>query len=314
MVNRMRVTQGSILLAAFLPCVLAGCGPKPEVLAARRHGVRHPYGLAQDADRLYWTERAHAGAIRSCRKDGTDLRTLTTGVARFAFFCAVDATHVYWTEFDTGLLRRVRTSGGPAEDWEAGLENPGQLDIADGEVWWVEYGGGRIRARGTNAPRSRTVLRGLEAPQAIRIDNGTIWWTEFGDPAKLRRRAVAGGPVTTVADVRPECWLVPADRWMYWTETAGRLRRTARAGRGPVKDFDPIPKGGAWAATGGGWIWWAEEFGGVLRRMPVNGGPPETILARLRHPGVLVADDRAVYWTDPEADTICRFVIPPAGR
>ena len=280
-------------------------------LAGHREGLRRPYGLAQDADRLYWTEREHGGAIRSCRKDGTGLRTLTTGVARYAFFCAVDDVHVYWTEFDTGRVRRIPKAGGPVEDWETGQASPGQLDLADGTVWWVEYGGGRIRKRKTTAAGSKIVLRDLEAPQAIRVDRGAVWWTEAGDPGTLKRRATGGGPVATVATVLPECWLVPADRWMFWTETKGSLRRPGRNGRGKPETFDAIPAGGAYAAAGGGWIWWAEEFGGRLRRIPVVGGPADTMLTGLRHPGVLVADDRAVYWTDPEADTVCRFVSPP---
>lgn len=313
MVNRMRRTQGSLVLAALLPLAAAACGPAPDTLAARRHGVRHPYGLAQDADRLYWTERAAGGAIRTCRKDGSDLRTLATGVAKYAFFCAVDDAHVYWTEFDTGLLRRVPKAGGAAEDWESGLENPGQLDIADGTVWWVEYGGGRIRRRRTDAGRAAVALSGLEAPQALRVDRGRVWWTEAGDPGMLKCRSVAGGRVTAIARVLPECWLVPAGRRMFWTETGGRVRSVGRDGRGAVESFDEIPTGGAYAAAGGGWVWWAEEFGGTLRRLPAGGGPAETVLAGLRHPGVLVADDRAVYWTDPEAHAILRFVSPPAG-
>lgn len=293
--------------------LLAACGPRPEILAAHRHGLRHPYGLAQDADRLYWTERDGGGAIRCCRKDGSDRRTLATGVARYAFFCAVDATHVYWTEFDTGLVRRVPKAGGAAEDWEPGQESPGQLDIADGEVWWVEYGGGRIRRRRTAAPRSIVFMDHLEAPQALRVDRGRVWWTEAGDPGRLKWKRGTGGPVGTVAEVRPECWLVPVDRWMYWTQTQGPLRRTGRDGRGRPDTFELIPNGGAYAASGGGWVWWAEEFGGRLRRMPAAGGPAETVLAGLRHPGVLAADDRAVYWTDPDADTVCRFVSRPSG-
>src|SRR5690242_11406677 len=122
---------GALLAIAWL----AGCRARPVVLAGPREGVAHPYGLCADADRLYWTEREGGGAIRSVLRRGGGLVTLVRGVSRYAWFCAVDDAHVYWTEFDTGKVRRVPKAGGPAEDWERGLGSPGQVTVRDGAVW-----------------------------------------------------------------------------------------------------------------------------------------------------------------------------------
>lgn len=296
-------------LAPVLAAWVAGCGPHPVVLAGPRDGVAHPYGLAADADRLYWTERGRGGAIRSCRKAGGGLATLARGVARYAWFCAVDDTHVYWTEFDTGLLRRVPKAGGAVDDWERGLENPGQLVIARGAVWWVEYGGNVIKRRGVRDVRATVVAGGLQGPQALLVDEEAVYWTEFADPPRLVRRPHRGGAAVRLAEVSPECWLVRAGPHLWWTETRGSVRRCAAAG-GPVASLAPIlGGGGAFAATDGASLYWAEEFGGRLLRLPAGATGPDVLLTGLRHPAVMAADAAAVYWADPEADAIFRFTV-----
>ena len=210
------------LLAAVL--LLAACGrARPERLAGRPEGLRRPYGLAQDDARLYWTDRGvegdpASGAIRSVAKTGGPVATLVTGVSPWAYFCCVADGRVYWTEYDTGRVRRVAVRGGPAETWEGGRESPGQITARAGVVTWVEYGGNAVRRRGTGARAAALVAR-AEGPQAVAVDEEAVYWTETGDPPVLRRRGLAGGPVTTLAEVKPECWLVPAGDALAWTET-----------------------------------------------------------------------------------------------
>jgi hypothetical protein len=310
-------TSRALLACALL---LAACDrPRPERLAGRDEGLRRPYGLAQDAARLYWTDRGvegdpASGAIRSVAKQGGPVATLTTGVSPWAYFCCVAAGRVYWTEYDTGRVRRVAAGGGPAETWEQGLESPGQIAARDGVVYWVEYGGNAVRSRATGARAAGLVAR-AEGPQAVAVDDEAVYWTETGDPPVLRRRALTGGAVTTLAQVKPECWLVPAGNELVWTETRGPIRACPRRG-GPVRVLGGIAHSGGYAAATGGFLFWSEEADGVLRRVPLAGGRAETLWERLPHPCVMVADRAAVYWADASAAAIYRFAPdgpPPQG-
>lgn len=297
------------LVAALLAA--AGCrGAVPQRLAGPADGVARPYGVAQDAGFVYWTERANGGAIRRVPKMGGRVETLWRGVAPYGWFCAVDETAVYWTEFDAGTLRRVPKTGGRAVTLARGLRNPGQLCVAGGFVWWVEYAGNAIRRWPVGGGRVETWQAGLAGPQAIAVDGQAVYWTEFADPPVLRRRPLAGGPAVTLAETKPECWLVFAGPDLWWTETRGCVRRTPRAG-GPVRDLAPIPPSGAYAGTDGRWFYWSEEHGGVLKRLPLSGeGAPQVLLRGLTHPAVMAVDDAAVYWADPEENAIERWPIP----
>jgi len=297
--------------AAAMLLILGGCArPVPQRLAGPRDGVSVPYGLAQDATCLYWTERGNGGAIRRMPKTGGTVETLWRGVSPYGWFCAVDDRFVYWTEFDAGTLRRVGKSGGRAVTLARGLGNPGQLCLAHGFVWWVEYSGNVICRLRVTGGRPETVVAGLAGPQAIAVDDQAVYWTEFSDPPVLKRRRLTGGPVLTIATTKPECWLVFAGGWLWWTETRGFVRRVRRSG-GSVEDLAPIPPSGAFAGTDGRCFYWSEEHGGLLKRLPLTGqGTPEVLLRHLKHPAVMVVDRKAVYWTDPEQSTISRFPIP----
>jgi hypothetical protein len=71
-----------------------------------------------------------------------------------------------------------------------------------------------------------------------------------------------------------------------------------------VQDLAPIPPSGAFAAATASWFYWAEEHGHVMKRVPLAGGPVESVLAGLRHPTVMAADATAVYWADPESNAV----------
>lgn len=294
--------------------VLAGChaGPGPSVLAGPRDGVSRPYGVALDASRVYWTERGNGGAIRAVAKAGGPVTTLVRGCSPYAWFCAVDDRHVYWTEFDAGTLRRAPKAGGPAETWERGLGNPGQLAIHRGWVYWVEYAGNVLKRRRA-APGSgpaEVLVAGLAGPQALAVDDQAVTWTEYADPPVLRSRPLAGGRVVTLATVSPECWLLPDGESIWFTETRGFLRRWDRR-TGAVRELAAIPSGGAFAALTPSFCYWAEEFGHRLMRVPRAGGPPQVVLSGLGHPEVMAADADAIYWADGEADTILRLPERP---
>lgn len=308
-----RAARSPAILAVLVP--LAACAPRgPDVLADFRDGVNHPYALAQTQDHVYWVERGGAGAVRRTAKTGGPVETLATGAAPYAYFCAVDGAHLYWTEFDTGRLRRVPRAGGAVETWADGLGNPGQVAVHGGFVYWVEYAGNAVRRRAVAGGVVETLAADLEGPQGLAVDDEAVFWTEFSDPPRLKRLDRRTGAITVLARTRPECWLVPSGGFLYWTETRGSVRRIPRAG-GEVVDLAKIPPSGAYAAANATHLYWAEEHGGVMRRLSFSDGAVETVLTGLRHPALMTADERGVYWADPEAHRIYRLPLPlPEGR
>ncbi len=202
---------------------LAG-GPAVTLLT-----LGQPYGLAIDRlrNRLYW---ADTGAIYSARLDGTDIKTLVSGLtfpADLALHAA--AGHLYWTDQTAGLIQRLDLEQGEVKTILTGLSQPYYLglDIHGGMLYWTEFKNSIIRRAHWDGTESQTVVRGLQRARDIAVDpiGEKLYWADR-DAAKIQRMGLDGqGPkedLFTSADglMRPHGLALDLfARRIYWTDT-----------------------------------------------------------------------------------------------
>lgn len=119
---------------------------------------------------------------------------------------AVDATHVYWMDYNGGVgnVKRVAKSGGAAETLATNGGTPGGVVVTGGKIYW---GGGTSNSKGAVANPAIQVAnvdgtsRVAFAPitqtvDKVALSNDKIFWNERNTSVAFFSKAIAGGNVT----------------------------------------------------------------------------------------------------------------------
>jgi hypothetical protein len=95
-----------------------------------------------------------------------------------------DGTHIYWTEFDAGAVKRMPIGGGAVTTLASGLQQPWRIAVDSTRVYWVEWANG---VAGAGAVRSVGKTGGVPMPLAIAsgpngivADGENVYWSEWG--------------------------------------------------------------------------------------------------------------------------------------
>jgi hypothetical protein len=96
-------------------------------------------GLVLQGDSLFWAQRVvgEPGEVKSIPKLGGSPTTLASGQENL-FDLAVDESHVYWTNYESGRLRRVSVGGGTIEEIRAVTEYVAAVALDKNYVYWLE--------------------------------------------------------------------------------------------------------------------------------------------------------------------------------
>ncbi len=92
-------------------CALAGCPGGPTIYAA---GLTNPRGIAVDGLNVYFATASYGGvqgAIWSCPLTGCGGSPTELAAADIPYGVAVDATYVYWVDYDDSTVHKVAKSG-----------------------------------------------------------------------------------------------------------------------------------------------------------------------------------------------------------
>jgi hypothetical protein len=109
---------------------------------------------------------------------------------------AVDATHIYYTEYtDPGAVRRVARAGGSPETIATGDSYPSGIAVRGGRVYWNVLHGNVIRSANVDGSDVTTFASDQPAPRlALEATDDTLYWIpEAVVPATVMQAPLAGG-------------------------------------------------------------------------------------------------------------------------
>jgi len=263
-----------------------GTGPRPgDELATGPF----PGGLCWADDSSIW----------QANLDGTNIQDLlsawepTMGVA-------VDSSHVYWINRNTGAVRRANPDGSNLQDLV-----PGQFALATGGVavdashlYWTSYAGGptagTIRRANLDGSNPQAIVPGQAAPFGIAVDASHLYWTNSGD-GTIWRASLDGTNAQSIVqgEGQDSLFAVAVDAsHLYWTNRSrGMVKRADLEGTDPQTLLlgQNQPQAVAVDAT---YVYWSnlgDQTGAIRRADLVDGANPQVLIPNTRSPQLMVA-------------------------
>lgn len=194
---------------------------------------------------------------------------------------AVDATHIYWTNFGSGTIGRALLNGTNVEEsWITGATGPTGIAVNASYVYWTNYSANSIgRATIAGGGVNQSFMTGLEKPGGLAIDSAHIYFTNVSTGHDIGRATLAGGTIEKEwikgfgLTEGPRALAVDAT-YIYWTQpfqnTIGRCLLTEPT----LPNHTWIT--GASSPTGlgvtSGYIYWLNNGTQYVGRAPTAGG------------------------------------------
>ncbi|HZO05406.1 MAG TPA: choice-of-anchor D domain-containing protein [Solirubrobacterales bacterium] len=224
-------------------------------------------GAANASAYLYWTESVGSSVNRTTASGAEETRLWVSGAPEMSDV-AVDASHIYWSNF-YGTIGRANLEGGEVQpEWIKGASYPRGVAVDAGHVYWANFGTNSIgRANLAGGEVEPEWIKGASSPRGLAVDAGHVYWASAGTES-IGRANLAGG------EVEPE-W-VPLE----------------------------IPEG---LAVDAGYIYWANVGTNSIGRANLAGGEvePEFIVGAT-FPHSVAVDAGHVYWANEGTESIGR--------
>jgi hypothetical protein len=244
---------------------------------------------ASHAPRLFFLD-VRGGRIVSANTDGSDVRTLLTGLRGTPDGIVVDADYIYWTHMgaasaDDGYIQRAKLDGSELTKIvpDGGTFTPKQLklDAKHRKLYWADREGMRIMRANVDGSHVETLIEtghgdADRANQsnwcvgiALDVDGGHVHWTQKGgnppNTGSIRRAnleipkgmdAAHRSDVEILIDGLPEPIDLDLDlrtRTMYWTDRGDppRGNTVSRAPMDPPHGISPSARGDIQILFGG---------------------------------------------------------------
>jgi hypothetical protein len=296
------------------PIIITGTCPQPNCTMAT--ALNHPFQMASDATRVYWTEYGTDtgttdGKLRACPLGGCpdagpiDYATNQSNPQGIA----LDSQNIYFST--AGGLSWCPLAGCPGgtPNLLAAAEAPFGLTTGGGYVYWVEQGtihnATVHRMAGPGQANSLPYDGGtgvLYQPQEIAVDSQNIYITDY--LAEVYRLPINGGEPTLIAPgVRSGGWPVAINANSVYYGSIGAILAFAKSnpgGAGAIYQSVQDPNG-LFMDTSTGFLYWSDwgsgnTNDGTIGKLPTDGGAAVPLHVSQVTPEAVTVSGPYVYW------------------
>ncbi|MDT8368608.1 MAG: hypothetical protein RQ745_05345 [Longimicrobiales bacterium] len=211
---------------------------RPELAASAR-------GLTIDRTEgiLYWASR-EGDRIQMGRWNDASISDLpVAGLdSAYAIEYVAERDALYWSDYGTNAIHRVRLGGGEVETLIPGIEAPRQIaiDLVRERIYWVDRGRGAVYEASLDGPPRRRLAFGFVAPYGIVMDPTThtllVADAELGAIYRLDPITQDLSMWLREAGTHPSFLAVDtATSILYWTDNRDNVVRRRALSGGPVE-------------------------------------------------------------------------------
>lgn len=190
-------------------------------------GGNDPFGVAVDAQHLYWTNYGispHGTTIGRANLDGTgaDQRFITGADQPAA--TTVDRQHIYWANTGSGTIGRANLDGtGVDQRFITGADAPLGLAVDGQHIYWSNGGSnaiGRANLNGTGVTKS--FITGADGVAGLAVDGQHIYWGNDGTGTIGRANVDGtGADPSFITGVGVPNGVSVDGQHIYWTDSYG---------------------------------------------------------------------------------------------
>jgi hypothetical protein len=314
------------------PIIITGTCPQAKCTMASP--LNHPYAMASDSTRVYWTEYgtdtgSADGKLRACPLGGCpDAGPIdyATGQSNPQGI-ALDGQNVYFGTAGGLLWCPLAGCPGGTPNLLAAAEQPFGITIAGGYVYWTEQGtihNATVHRMAGPGQTNSTPYDGgtgvLTQPQQLAIDSQYIYLTDY--LAEVYRIPVNGGEPTLIAPgVRSGGWPIALNAVSVYYGSIGAIlgfQKSNPNGAGAVDQQVQDPNG-LFMDNSTGYLYWSDwgsgnTNDGTIGKLPTDGGTPVPLSISQVTPEAVTVSGPYVYWlSNGTLDTTTGGGLPDSG-
>jgi hypothetical protein len=275
-------------------CVDGQC--QPIVIADGQGGV---YGVAVDADDVFWTSQGSGSVVRRSIDGGNPVAIASGENAPYAL--ALSGTTLCWTS--TTTVKCTQTGGGAVTTNGSGQQALIALTIEAGFVYWADgpfAQSGAIRRAPLSSSSGNAIATDLAIGPiyaGIDVSGSTVYWAAGLIDNHLYRSTAQGGGTPVGFETSQPVGLRVDGNAIFFTG-GNAVQRVSTAFGSPVV-LVPGQPGATGIELDETHVYWTRvgDNGAVMRAM--RDGNDVDVLADDTHPaGPLAVDEVSVYWSD----------------
>jgi virginiamycin B lyase len=228
-------------------------------------------GIAVGAGHIYW---AHPEAIGRANLDGSNPNQSFVP-AGLPYAVAVDSSHIYWADTNTGTIGRANLDGSnPDQNFITTANYPSGVAVDSGHVYWTNASTGSIgRANLDGTHRNQNFISGANASgeSSVAVDSAHVYWTNANKIGRANLNGTHRNRNFITTANYPFGVAVDSGH-VYWTnggtETVGRANLD---GTHRNQNFITGSTDIGGVAVAGGHVYWTNTEAATIGRADVDG-------------------------------------------